>query len=296
MVNDMHIAFETISLDRQSDYLAILKKTPRVTSDYSFINLWGWADEYALKWAWRDELVWIRQNRPDPILWAPVGPWDKIDWQAEIHRIIDVPQVFTRVPQTLLEAWQRQLGDRIVFEEARGQWDYLYNVSDLIDLKGNRFHKKKNLLNQFRKKYDHQFLPLNAKIIVRVLELQDKWCQWRDCESVEMLAAENRVIVRILDNWNRLLNILGGTILADDEIIAFTVAERRSNEELLVHFEKGIVEYAGVYQAINQMFLSSTEGFLLVNREQDLDDEGLRKAKLSYNPTDYHRKYLVTIE
>ena len=45
---------------------------------------------------------------------------------------------------------------------------------------------------------------------------------------------------------------------------------------------------------INQQFL--IEEFpeaVLINREDDLGLEGLRKAKLSYNPIDYARKYQV---
>ena len=52
----------------------------------------------------------------------------------------------------------------------------------------------------------------------------------------------------------------------------------------------------GVYQATNQMFLAhSANHFSLVNREQDLNDEGLRKAKLSYHPAEFLRKYRVTL-
>jgi hypothetical protein len=44
------------------------------------------------------------------------------------------------------------------------------------------------------------------------------------------------------------------------------------------------------------MFLAhSAPQFALVNREQDLNDEGLRKAKLSYQPVDYIRKNRVTL-
>jgi hypothetical protein len=63
---------------------------------------------------------------------------------------------------------------------------------------------------------------------------------------------------------------------------------------LLIHFEKGDPAFKGVYQAINQFFLEHSEGdFSIVNREQDLDNPGLRKAKLSYHPIDFVKKYRV---
>ena len=70
------------------------------------------------------------------------------------------------------------------------------------------------------------------------------------------------------------------------------MAEKLGANTLVIHFEKGNPDYKGVYQAINQMFL---EHFgnpdILVNREQDLGDAGLRKAKLSYHPVDYLKKF-----
>ncbi|MCQ4838082.1 phosphatidylglycerol lysyltransferase domain-containing protein, partial [[Clostridium] symbiosum] len=53
-------------------------------------------------------------------------------------------------------------------------------------------------------------------------------------------------------------------------------------------------EINGLYQFINQQFL--IEEFADVewdNREDDMGLEGLRKAKASYYPADYARKYLV---
>ena len=44
------------------------------------------------------------------------------------------------------------------------------------------------------------------------------------------------------------------------------------------------------------MFLERVENrYQIVNREQDLGDEGLRKSKLSYQPIDFMKKYTVTI-
>jgi len=75
------------------------------------------------------------------------------------------------------------------------------------------------------------------------------------------------------------------------------VAEGLTKETIVIHFEKGNTQYKGIYQAINQMFLAHSAGhFAKVNREQDLDDLGLRKAKLSYHPVEFLQKYRVTLK
>ena len=66
--------------------------------------------------------------------------------------------------------------------------------------------------------------------------------------------------------------------------------------ESMFLLEKGNTDFKGVYQAINQLFLeNSGKNYEIVNREQDLDDEGLRKAKLSYHPVDFIKKYRVNL-
>ena len=78
----------------------------------------------------------------------------------------------------------------------------------------------------------------------------------------------------------------------EDELVAYTIAEPLTDDMILIHYEKANAEYKGAYQAINRMFLETVAGeFGSVNREQDLGDDGLRKAKLSYHPTGYIKKF-----
>ena len=291
----MSLQFEPMSLEKQADYLKLLARCPQVASDYSFSNLWGWAEEYGLSWAWQDDCVWIRQSRPEVLYWAPVGPWFDIDWSARLVEGPPGPTVFIRIPDKLVEHWQPRFKDQATFEEERGHWDYVYAVSDLINLKGNRFHKKKNLLNQFVKKYTYTYVPLEPHLIGQAMAMQENWCTWRDCESSDVLAAENRAVLRVFEHWGEISGLLGGAILVDGAMVAYTVAEALTPQSVVIHFEKGDTSFKGVYQAINQMFLAhSARDFLTVNREQDLNDEGLRKSKLSYNPLEFVPKSRVT--
>ena len=84
--------------------------------------------------------------------------------------------------------------------------------------------------------------------------------------------------------------------MVDGKMVAYTVAEALTPQSIVIHFEKGDTQFKGVYQAINQMFLAhSARDFLTVNREQDLNDEGLRKSKLSYNPMKFLNKSRMTM-
>lgn len=281
--------FQPVSLTDQDQYLACLGRCPQKTSDYSFANIFGWAEEYSLEWRFDDELVWIRQRKPEMVSWAPIGAWESIDWEKYHVELQAFP--FQRVPEELTRIWRERFGERLVAVEARGQWDYVYLVRELIDLRGNRFHKKKNLLNQFQRSYTAVYHPLDLDCVERVLEMQHNWCTWKECADSQALEAENTAIDRVLQHWDRIPGLLGGALEVDGEIVAYTVAEALTENTVVIHFEKGHSGFKGIYQAVNNLFLvNAAAGFEYVNREQDLNDEGLRKAKLSYNPTCFMKK------
>lgn len=284
----MELQFTDITLDRQEEYLALLRATPQVSSDYSFVNLWAWAAEHGLSWAWDNRLVWIRQSKPALAYWAPVGPWATIDWERilpDLHGL-----AFVRLPETLA-LLMAHAHPQARIRTTRDHWDYLYSVPELVSLAGNRFHAKLNLLHQFHRGYIWRYQALDADLVEMVLTMQSQWCAWRDCESSAELAAEDRVIAKVLRSFSALPGLVGGALLVDGRVVAFTVAEALLPDTLVIHFEKGMGTYKGVYQAINREFLAAQSGFTLVNREQDLGNEGLRKAKLSYNPVAFVRKY-----
>lgn len=293
----MELDFHPITLDRRREYQELFALCPAKSSDYSFLNLWAWAGEYGLEWAWEDGLAWIRQTRPRRVYWAPVGPWGQVNWERALETHFRERTAFIRIPHPLLESWILAMQQGVKWEDAREQWDYLYDVEALIQLRGKRFHKKKNLLNQFRKLYPYEYTVFDGTMTRLAMAMQEDWCTWRDCESSEALAAENRVISRVLKNWNDLPGIAGGAILVDGQMVAYTIGEKVSEDTLVIHFEKGDPEFKGATQAINQMFLENSGiDVPFVNREQDLGDQGLRRAKLSYNPVAFVKKYTVFLK
>lgn len=292
----MSNAFSPITLEDMNRYREFHAASGTRAADYSFTNIWGWAEHYGLEWRFTDKLCWIRQTKPFVRDWAPMGWWKDVDWAATEE--VASGKEFYRVPKPLRLLWEEQLPKGIEAEESRGQWDYLYKTEELAALSGNRFHKKKNLFNQYLKKYpDHAYLPLTIECVEAVLQMQEEWCNWHESPESDALKAENKAIFRVLSNWDRLPGLSGGFIADGGKVIAYTVGEQLTQDTLVIHFEKGNTEYKGIYQAINCFFArENVERFALINREQDLDDEGLRKAKESYNPVDYVRKHTVRIK
>lgn len=289
----MQLSFEPIRLARREEYRAHLASSQQQGSDYSFVNLWGWRDVYGLEWAFQDGLVWIRQTLPEPVLWAPVGDWAAVDWQAWADRLRG--KRFIRVPEALAERWLNLFSPRI--KESRGHWDYIYLVKDLVDLEGERFRKKRDEFEAFVTSYDCEYYEMGPECVEEAMELQAEWCRWKDCEESEALQAENAAIARVLENWDRLPELMGGAIRVDDKLVAYTVAEPLSEDTVVIHFEKAHTSFTGAYQAINRMFLAHTASrFTYVNREQDLDEAGLRRAKLSYNPVSFVHKFEISFE
>jgi hypothetical protein len=287
--------FAPFSMERMEEYHELFGLCCEKASDYSFVNVWGWTEERNYLWAFRDDLCWLRvTSGPSPAWWAPVGDWNRPDWAGLMRENVPSGVTFERVPQKLTDIWSEQLKGRIRVEEQRSEWEYLYDRGKMISLSGNKLHKKKNLLTQFKKLYNYAYAPICLKSIDGIREMQAEWCEWRGCEESPGLMAENIAIARVLREWERLPGLLGGWLAVDGKIVAYTIAEDLGDGTVVIHFEKGLDSYKGVYQAINQMFLAGAEGFRVVNREQDMGSEGIRQAKESYNPTGFLKKYKIT--
>lgn len=288
---------KSITLAEKDRYYETWEATPRRSLDYSLVNLWGWQEYYGLEWSFSDGLCWIRQTRPEPVWWAPLGDWQNADWRTLLSGRGDEIR-FTRVPQELVNIWLEAMPGIVDFEEQRDQWEYLYLQSDLANLAGNRFHRKKNHYNSYVKTYgEPDYQPVTGSHIADVLSIQHVWCDCHECEDSPSLKAENDAITRVLMHWQAFRNMYGGTLTIDNKNVAFSIGEKLDAETLGVHFEKGLAGYKGIYQAMNLQFARNAgDGFKWINRAQDMGEEGLRQAKMTYLPGDFLRKCRVTIK
>jgi len=124
----------------------------------------------------------------------------------------------------------------------------------------------------------------------------ERWRQHKEEVGAMELSLDYEVagIHDILKNCSSLYVRMAGVYI-DGQLEAFTIGSLNVRENMaVIHIEKANPEIRGLYQFINQQFLiNEFPEAELVNREDDVGMEGLRKAKMSYCPIGFARKYMV---
>ncbi len=171
----------------------------------------------------------------------------------------------------------------------RDRSDYIYTREKLVNLSGKKLQSKRNHINKFKNLYpQYEYRELTPDLIPQCLELER---QWRDASlqedgetDDEGLSEELRSMTRAFNRWDK-LDLTGGTIFVDGRLVAFTFGCPINHCTFDVCVEKADTSYEGAFTIINQEFVKHLpEQYFYINREEDMGDEGLRKAKLSYKP------------
>ncbi len=184
----------------------------------------------------------------------------------------------------------------------RDSSDYIYLAEDLAELKGKKYHSKRNHLNRFYEN-DWSFEPLTADNMTECIAMNDRWCaenldECPTCDDEERKSKEDETcIVRCSFKYFDKLGYTGGVLRVNGEVQAFTFGEPSADDTFVVHVEKALREFQGAYTAINREFVRSLGGrYKYINREEDTGAENLRKAKLSYHPLRLEDKFDILIK
>lgn len=197
------------------------------------------------------------------------------------------PFHMTGVNSEMQQRMEELMPGRFEFDYSRNYFDYIYLREDLATLKGKKFHQKRNHVNQFLKNYpDFEYIPLVPELVDECLNLEAEWFSIRlpNSPDVEDMNFERNMIKYALSHIDD-LEILGGTLYVDGKLVAFTFGSPINNDTFDVSVEKANKAYEGSYAMINNQFVSHIpKQYTYINREEDMGIDGLRQAKLSYNP------------
>jgi hypothetical protein len=290
--------FKDLSLDERPIFDATFDRFPPVISEFTFTNLFIWRHAYQIKISRLQNFLCLLADKGETsFFFPPIGEGDMVKcYKTLLHYLKEkgVSPKVARAPESAVTPIDWKAAG-MVAELDRDQCDYIYLTEDLIKLQGRKYHRKRNHIKQFNEKYSYQYHPLTSEWISECLRLETEWCDLRHCEVVPGLANESIAIKEALTHFDQ-LKVTGGVILINGKVEAFTLGEPLNRETVVIHIEKANPAFEGLYPLINQAFLENQwSEYIYVNREQDLGEEGLRKAKESYFPHHMINKYHITL-
>ena len=295
---------------KDSDFEAIKtiqKNTQYTGSEWSkiYLKAWEFFNYENMEIAYKNGIIFIRftpgQDIPffkqfKRIFLPPICTLDRvkegIDLAMAQAKLDNDPFAMIGVPQEYLDSY----GDpAFLFEDVVNQREYLYNTQDLIEFKGKKYHSKRNHIAVFDRAYPQAiFRPYQKEDRCAVEKLLSKWKSTKDEEYINEDESSERHAIEVSLDMAFEENIYAYVIEIDGKIAGFTLGEITPSNVGIIHIEKADVEYNGIYSKLVNLYAKEVlKGTKLINRQEDMGDEGLRQSKLSYKPIGYSFKYFL---
>lgn len=268
-------------------------------SHFNFTNLFMWRKPYQVKHAEQGEILYLTCEW-EGVLYALQPVCASSRWEeavAELRAYFaeqGMVLYFTGIEKNFADFLAERYPGAFDIQSDRDNFDYVYLADKLITLAGRKLHSKKNHLNAFRKLYpEAEYMEITPAILPACTAELEKWyaAHIEAMPESKFIPWERDAILELFEDWDY-FQLKGGAICLDGRIIAFTFGEQLNRDSVVVHVEKADPNIRGAYPAINQGFIEHEwSGMTYINREEDMGQEGLRKAKESYKPEKMIEKY-----
>lgn len=264
--------------------------------DMTFANIFLWKDFYEALYAECGDTIVFRSDEEQTSFSFPLGAGEPKPVIEELMALCEeegIPLLFHDISKEMEAYLEENYPGQFVVEYDRDEADYIYETEALIELKGRKYHGKKNHINKFMKTYDWSYEEVTEDNLQECLTMLRIWkadnCTPEDIEKhAEICVSESALKNR------EFLELKAGLLRADGRVVAFSVGEKITPDTFCVHIEKAYADVPGAYTMINQQFLlHEAADCKYVNREDDVGDPGLRKAKLSYHPVFMEEKAIA---
>ncbi len=180
--------------------------------------------------------------------------------------------------------------------------DYVYRTSDLAELKGNKYSKKRNLISQFTRDYLEKdrvrMAPITPELAPDCIRFLNEWCEERGCDAnqQEDLACELQAALNTIENLD-VFSSQGLLLQIDGKVSAFGIGSNLTAAMGVLNFEKAFSRIKGLYQYFdNQCARRLFNGVVFINKESDMNVPGLAKAKRSYYPVMRVKSYELVLK
>ncbi len=182
--------------------------------------------------------------------------------------------------------------------EDRDSHDYILSVSSLCSYEGEKFRQKRYSSKKFASSNDYittATMDLNRPDTKeKIFELSNTLENNKEKSFAQ--THELPALKRLLESSNLLDTFCFG-VFVKNKLSSFIIYEVLNDKFAIGHFEKSDLTFEGIAPFLIQEFSKELKknGQEYFNYEQDLGIEGLRTMKQRFRPSDFLKKYKVTL-
>ena len=296
--------FKELSLEDKDIFDSYLKDTPNKTAIMNFTSLYIWKD-WGGKTFWNiiEDTLCIRKHFNNSIFMLTPISTDLHKVKLAVEKLMQIAkekhehlcfrEASTDQVKFFNEYWN---GEFEIHESVNGA-NYIYRISDMVSLTGKQYSAKRNHINQLMRSGDKlEIKDITPEMLSDCKKYLDSWMQSHHHNDAATLLSDCQATLTALDNLDK-LDIKGVCLLINGQIQGLTIGGPLNSDTVLIAIEKANSAINGAYPYINQQFLEKHwQGYTYVNREEDMGNPGLRKAKQSYHPCHMEQVFLVRLK
>lgn len=296
------LEFKPFSITALKEVLPYIKKTSTLCSELSAGSLFMWQEGTDLAFCVHNDTFVMRQTIGEqPAFTWPVGEdvYDMVNELYDYAKSCHTALRFYEIDDNTLEVIKNDERLSCAMYAYEERWsDYIYSFADVLTFKGNKYKGQRNHINKFKRLYGEPVIRfINDDDHDAIIDMLSEYAVAHN-DASEFEKSELEKTRELLDIY-RELDLFAACLTVNGEIAAFSIGEI-IGDTLLIHIEKALTRYDGIYPTMYQGFtklIYEHTGKMLgfVNREDDSGDEGLRISKMQYHPVGRINKYLVHI-
>lgn len=304
----MYIFDKRIDFDNKGELLKFISGSGIKTSGMSFSSLYMWREgnEFSYDiiegYLCISGLSYLEIEDNLHFMFPPVSEDGKYDKESLRRCILKAKDIF--------ESKGEQFSIRLVPEDIKGKieeavpeikwyddrpnYDYVYDRDEIVALRGKKFHAKKNYINSFKKNYEYVYEPITSDMSEELMAFIRDFVDRKELAEHDMmlLKMEMDSLQDVFENFEQ-IGLTGGIIRIDGQIKAMAAGGFLGDDMVVEHIEKADRNVRGLYPMIFHQFCCNLpDNIRFVNREEDMDIDNLRKAKLSFRPCELIGKYI----
>ena len=181
--------------------------------------------------------------------------------------------------------------------EDRDSFDYIYSGEEMRLLPGRKYSKMKNRISRFQRDYGDraEFVLLGPEDEPEILQFLDRWSSKKESDDALNRLDSEETGIREAIRFCREAEITIAGVRVNGILEAFSMGtECKETDMTVTHVEKADTELRGLYNYLEKEFLlHSYPETGLVNREDDMGLENLRRTKESMHPVRMEKKYTI---